>query len=264
MSPIPEEGRITQERRGRILLIGIERPAKRNAFTPEMLDQLAEAFTRLERDDDAWCGLLFSPGPDFTAGLHLDRVAPRMRSGAPVFPAHLMDPMDLRPPRRSKPVVAAVQGICFTIGIELMLAADIVIAARDTRFAQLEVQRGIIAAGGGTFRFVERAGWGNAQRWLLTGDEFDAAEAHRLGFVQEVVETGAAFDRALALAGRICAAAPLAVRASLASSRLYAEQGIARAAEGLDAAQAAIARTEDAAEAVRAFVERRPARWVGR
>jgi enoyl-CoA hydratase/carnithine racemase len=264
MTDTPEHGRITAELRGHVLLIGIDRPRKLNGFSPEMLDGLAEAFTRLERDDAAWCGLLFAEGANFTAGLQLDRVAPRMRSGEPVFPAHLMDPMDLRPPRRSKPVVAAVQGICFTIGIELMLAADIVIAASDCRFSQLEVKRGIIAAGGGTFRFVERAGWGNAQRWLLTGDEFDAAEAYRLGFVQEVVAPGRQFDRAMEMAERICAAAPLAVRASLASSRLYAEQGIAKAAEGLDAAQAAIANTADAAEGVRAFVERRPARWEGR
>jgi enoyl-CoA hydratase/carnithine racemase len=264
MSEPPEHGRITQALHGHVLLIGIDRPRKLNGFSPEMLDGLAEACTRLQQDAEAWCGLLYAEGAHFTAGLQLDRVAPRMRSGDPVFPAGLMDPMDLRPPRRSKPMVCAVQGICFTIGIELMLAADIVVAADDCRFAQLEVKRGIFAAGGGTFRFVERAGWGNAQRWLLTGDEFDAAEAHRLGFVQEVVEPGRQFDRALAIAERICAAAPLAVRASLASSRLYAERGIAVAAEGLDAAQSGLAHTADAAEGVLAFVERRPPRWVGR
>ena len=85
-----------------------------------------------------------------------------------------------------------MQGICFTLGIELMLAADIVIAAEDCRFAQIEVKRGIMPAGGATVRMVERAGWGNAQRYLLTGDEFGAAEALRLGFVQEVVPAGQA------------------------------------------------------------------------
>jgi enoyl-CoA hydratase/carnithine racemase len=93
-----------------------------------------------------------------------------------------------------------VQGICFPLGIELMLAADIVIAASDCRFAQLEVKRGIMPAGGATLRMVERAGWGNAQRYLLTGEEFGAAAALRLGLVQEVVAPGEQKKRALALA----------------------------------------------------------------
>ena len=96
--------------------------------------------------------------------------------------------------------MCAVQGICFTLGIELMLAADIVVAADDCRFAQIEVKRGIMPAGGATVRMVERAGWGNAQRYLLTGDEFGSAEALRLGFVQEVVPAGRQKARALEIA----------------------------------------------------------------
>jgi enoyl-CoA hydratase len=91
---------------------------------------------------------------------------------------------------RTKPVVVAVQGVCFAVGIELMLAADMVVAAEDTRFGQIEVRRGIFPNHGATLRIVERAGCGNAMRYLLTGDEFDAATALRLGLVQEVVPTG--------------------------------------------------------------------------
>ena len=115
-----------------------------------------------------------------------------MRERGSVYPVGSVDPLSLRPPIRTKPLVCAVQGICFTLGIELMLAADIVVAADDCRFAQIEVKRGIMPAGGATIRMVERAGWGNAQRYLLTGDEFGAAEALRLGFVQEVVPAGQA------------------------------------------------------------------------
>ena len=129
-------------------------------------------------------------GTHFTAGLELDKVAPIMRERGSVFPVGTVDPLSLRPPIRTKPLVCAVQGICFTLGIELMLAADIVVAADDCRFAQIEVKRGIMPAGGATMRMVERAGWGNAQRYLLTGDEFGSAEALRLGFVQEVVPAG--------------------------------------------------------------------------
>ena len=88
-----------------------------------------------------------------------------------------------------------MQGITFTIGIELMLAADVVVAASDCRFSQLEVKRGIMATGGATIRMVERAGWGNAMRYLLTGDEFDVATALRLGFVQEVTAPGDQLNR---------------------------------------------------------------------
>ena len=152
-----------------------------------MLTEMAEAFTAFQRDEEAWVGLLFAHGANFTAGLELDKVAPVMRERGSVYPVGTVDPLSLRPPLRTKPLVCAVQGICFTLGIELMLAADIVIAADDCRFAQIEVKRGIMPAGGATIRMVERAGWGNAQRYLLTGDEFGAAEALRLGFVQEVV-----------------------------------------------------------------------------
>src|SRR5690242_7440435 len=195
--PVPDEGRITTARLDRVFAIGIERPKKLNGFSPKMLVELAEAFTAFERDEGAWVGLLFADGANFTAGLELDKVAPVMKERGSVFPVGSIDPLSLRPPLRSKPLVCAVQGICFTLGIELMLAADVVVAAEDCRFAQIEVKRGIMPAGGATIRMVERAGWGNAQRYLLTGDEFSAAEALRLGFVQEVVPAGQQKTRAI-------------------------------------------------------------------
>ena len=161
-----------------------------------------------------------------------------MRERGSVFPVGSVDPLSLRPPLRTKPLVCAVQGICFTLGIELMLAADIVIAADDCRFAQIEVKRGIMPAGGATIRMVERAGWGNAQRYLLTGDEFGAPEALRLGFVQEVVPAGRQKERALEIAGAIAEQAPLAVRASLASSRISVDQGPHAAIREFNAQQA--------------------------
>lgn len=257
-------GRITFERREALALIGIDRPKKLNGFTPAMVRALAEAFGALERDADARVGVLHAHGANFTAGLQLDLFAAMMRSGKPMIPRDALDPLGLREPMRSKPVVCAVQGICFTLGIELMLAQDIVIAADDCRFAQIEVKRGVIPTGGATMRFVERAGWGNAQRYLLTGDEFGASEAYRLGFVQEVVPAGRQLERALEIATTIAEQAPLAVRASLASSRRYAERGPLGMKEDMDAVQRSLSLTEDAAEGVRSFVERRKGRFVGR
>jgi enoyl-CoA hydratase len=261
--PASTEGRITTERHDRIFAIGIDRPKKLNGFSPKMLVELAEAMTAFERDKEAWVGLLFAHGANFTAGLELDKVAPYMRERGSVFPVGSVDPLSLRPPLRTKPLVCAVQGICFTLGIELMLAADIVVAADDCRFAQIEVKRGIMPTGGATVRMVERAGWGNAQRYLLTGDEFGSQEAFRLGLVQEVVPAGRQYERSLAIAQRIAEQAPLAVRASLASSRIAVDIGPHAAIREFTAEQAKLMATADAAEGIRSFVERRTARFTG-
>jgi enoyl-CoA hydratase len=126
-----------------------------------------------------------------------------MQRGEKAFPFGLVEPNDLGTPgyrRRTKPMVVAVKGITFTVGIELMLAADIVVAADDCRFSQLEVKRGIMATGGATLRMAERAGLGNAMLHLLTGDEFGSAEALRLNFVQKVVPAAQVLDEALRIA----------------------------------------------------------------
>ncbi len=266
--PPPPEGRIRVRTEGHLGVITIDRPAKYNGFTPEMLDQLAAAYTRLEHDSELWCGVLEAEGPHFTAGLELSRfdiTAPldAAAGGAGTTPARI-DPLDLHAPRRTKPIVVAVHGICFTIGIELMLAADIVVAEQGTRFSQLEVRRGLMAYGGASIRMVERAGWGNAMRWLLTGDEFDADTALRLGFVQELVGAGQARERALAIATRIVEQAPLAVRESRRSAQLASEQGLAAAVAAFPDQLAMLAASDDFAEGVRSFVERRAGRYTGR
>jgi len=203
-------------------------------------------------------------GRQSTAGLDLPLFTAAMQQGERVIPEGEIDPFRLNPPHCRKPVVFAVKGWCLTLGIELMLAGDIVVAASDTRFGQIEIKRGIMPTGGALIRMVERAGWGNAMRYLLTGDEFDASTAHRLGMVQEIVLPGEELDRALAIAERIAAQAPLAVQASLASSRRYAEHGPAAAIAEYETVQRRLAQTEDAAEGVAAFRERRAPRFMGR
>lgn len=260
------EGDISRAREGSVLCIGINRPGKLNGFTPRMMEELARAYTELEDDPTVRVGLLHGQGDHFTAGLDLSLMAPHLASGAPLFPPTLVDPLDLAPDaprRRSKPVVAAVRGITYTIGIELMLAADMVVAAADCRFAQLEVRRGIMATGGATVRFVARAGLGNALRYLLTGDEFDVHEALRLGLVQRVVPAGREFLEAMALAQRIAQAAPLAVAATRANALLGLEGGPGAAFNALPGSRARLSQTDDAAEGVRSFQEKRAARFMG-
>jgi len=202
-----------------------------------------------------------------TAGLDLPAVAEYMRRGEKAIPQGLVEPHDFGLAgyrRRTKPMVVAVKGICFTVGIELMLGADIVVAADNCRFSQMEVQRGIMATGGATLRMAERAGLGNAMLHLLTADEFDSAEAFRLNFVQRVVPAGQELDEALRIAQRIAAQAPLAVVATRLNVIKAIEQGPLAAVEEFIPVQQGLANSEDAAEGVRSFVERRPARFSGR
>lgn len=266
-TPAHPEGSIDTEVRGQVLLIGINRPAKRNGFTPKMFRELGEAYTRLDEDPALRVGLLHAFGEHFTAGLDLPTIAPLMQRGEKAIPLGLVEPTDLGTPgyrRRTKPMVAAVQGITYTLGIELMLAADIVIAADDCRFSQLEVKRGIMATGGATLRMAERAGLGNALLHLLTGDEFGAAEALRLNFVQKVVPAAELLDTALALAVTIAEQAPLAVVATRLNALKAVEHGPVLAMHDFIDTQQRLSNSEDAREGVRSFVERRPARFTGR
>jgi len=263
----PPEGTITTERRGPLLLIGINRPAKYNGFTPRMFRELAEAYTLLDDDEELRVGVLHAFGKHFTAGLDLPTIAPLMQRGESAIPPGLVDATDVGTPglrRRRKPMVAAVKGITFTLGIELMLAADIVVAADDCRFSQLEVKRGIMATGGATLRMAERSGLGNAMLHLLTGDEFGSSEALRLNFVQRVVPVGQELEESLRIARRIAEQAPLAVVATRLNALKAVEQGPLAATADFLEVQRRLANTEDAAEGVRSFVEKRPARFTGR
>lgn len=247
-----------------ILTMEIDRPAKLNGFTPEMMDALVDAFTRLDEDDDLWCGLVTANGAHFTAGLDLPRFQERMQSGERSMDRQgLVDPTALGRSCR-KPVVYAVKGITYTVGIELMLGGDIVVAADDCRFRQHEPLRGIHATGGATIRFVQRGGWGNAMYHLLTSDEFSSAEAYRIGLVQEVVPAGEERDRALELARLICEGAPKAVQATKASSLRYVLDGQEAARARFSDVQAELSAAEDFQEGLRSFIEKRPPKFTGR
>ncbi|MBI3724806.1 crotonase/enoyl-CoA hydratase family protein [bacterium] len=256
-----EEPKITTETRGHLLLIGLNRPKKLNAFDAEMLRALSDAFGKLESDPGLRCGVIFANGDHFTAGLDLMDVAPLMMEGKLDLGAGI-DPWGAHGRQRTKPTVIAVHGRCLTLGIELCLAQDVCVAASSTRFAQIEVKRGIFPFGGATFRLVQTAGWGNAMRWLLTGEEFGAEEALRIGLVQEVVEPGGQLPRAVEIAETIAAQAPLGVRATIASARASLFE--AAAAKALLPEIMRLMATEDAREGLMSFIERRAAKFEGK
>lgn len=255
---------IATERRGRVFLIGLDRAAKRNAFDPPMFHALARALGEYNRDAELWCALIFAHGDHFTGGIDLAQFAPLFANPDPfALEPGSVDPFGLRN-HLSKPLIVAVHGITFTIGIEMMLAADIRIAASNARFAMLEVCRGLYPLGGATFRLTREAGWGNAMRYLLTGDEFDAQAALRMGLAQEVVEPGRQLDRALELAQKICEQAPLGIRGTLRSAWMGISDGEIAAAEHVRDDMPAVLASEDFKEGVASFRERRSANFRGR
>ncbi|HEY0926305.1 crotonase/enoyl-CoA hydratase family protein [Brevundimonas sp.] len=256
-------GTITIEDRGHVRLIGLNRPEKRNAFTFDMLAELARAYTDLADAPEIRCGVLFAHGAMFTAGLDLADVAPRVAAGDSITGGARIDPWGLYAERCPKPMVVAVHGKCLTLGIELALAAEIVVADESATFAQIEVARGIFPFGGATIRMARAGGYQNAMRWLLTGDEFNAEQARQLGLVQEIVAPGQALERAVEIAQRIAAQAPLGVAATLKSARLAQQDPEAAASTIYDEVRALMG-TEDARAAVTAFVKRETPVFTGR
>ena len=257
--------RITLDRDGHVLLIGFNRPEKRNAADFQLLQELSLAYGELERDPELRAGFVYAHGDHFTGGLDLADVGPRIGAdGLDIVPEGGINPWQVSGRQLSKPVVIAVQGTCLTLGIELILASDIAVAADSASFAQIEVARGILPFGGATLRFPKAVGWGNAMRWILTGDTFDAVEAHRIGLVQEVVPHGEQYARGLKIAQRVAAQAPLAVQAALANARLAVREGNAAAEAQLQPELVRLALSEDARIGMEAFMNRQAATFVGR
>jgi enoyl-CoA hydratase len=257
-------GKVAVERRGALLLVGIDRPQTQNLLDPPILIGLGKAYYQLEHDDELRVAVLHGLGANFSLGVDLAALAAAQAAGSlPPKDPDFINSFGLRPPFRSKPVVVAVQGGVKYGGHELFLASDIRIAAADTTFSQGEVSRGVFPGGGATVRMTREAGWGNAMRYMLTGEEWGAEEARRLGLVQEVVPTGKQLDRAIEIAQKIAAAAPLGVRATLASSRqaLGSEEA---AFAALQAELARLGQSEDRKEFLRALQERRQPAFQGR
>lgn len=247
-----------------ILVMKVNRPQKYNAMDLEMYHGLASAYYRLETDPDLRVGVLLAEGKHFTAGLELDKWAPVFAQGKmPDLSETQIDPFGVGGPILTKPVVAAVQGICYTAGLEILLNTDIRLAAPGTRFAQLEVKRGIYPCGGGTVRLPQEIGWGNAQRYLMTGDEFTSEQAMGWGMIQEIVPLESLHDSALELAKKVAQAAPLGVQASLRSSKCARLHGHDHALRSVFDDMPNVLKSNDAKEGIDSFLERRTANFTG-
>jgi enoyl-CoA hydratase len=250
-----------------IMLIEIDRPQKYNALTREMYSKMAQAYYKLDQDDNLWVGVVYGNGKHFTSGLELTDWSDLFSGGGgfSVDESSEIDPFYMVGQKRCrKPVIFAVQGYCYTWGVEMMLNADIRVAASDTKFGQLEVLRGFFPCGGGTIRLARDMGWSNAMRYLLTGDTWSAEEAYRMGLVQQVTEPGKQLEAAMELARKVASAAPLGVRNILKSGRLAETQGEQAAKDVIFQDVAETMKSEDMKEGLLSFIERRKAVFQGR
>ena len=248
--------RVSTRRDGRVLIITMERAAKRNAIDRTMADALDAALTTLDDDEQLWAGVL-SGGPEiFSAGSDLNARGDYMTARGGEY--------GIIRRRRTKPLIAAVEGPALGGGLEIVLACDLVVASQTARFGLPEVTIGVIPTCAGLFRAPRALPLNVARQLVLTGRPIDAARAHEVGFVNVLTAPGGALDEALMLAQELCANAPVSVQACLAAVNDIVgagdDVGWQHTAQALDTA----ARSADAREGVAAFLEKRPPIWTGR
>lgn len=248
-----------RERRGKTLVLRLDRPEARNAIDPPTAREIEDALDELEDDRALRCAVITGTGPVFCAGADLKVVA----SGRGI---------DIMTPRGgfaglverevAKPLIAAVNGPALAGGFEIVLACDFVVAAADAVFGLPEVQRGLLAAAGGPLRLARRVPLATALEIAVLGDPIPAARAHDLGLVNRLVPAAQVLDEALTIADRIVANSPAAVRG--------ARELVRRAADATEREAWALSRrimrevgsSPDALEGARAFVEKRSPVWA--
>jgi crotonobetainyl-CoA hydratase len=259
------EAPVLISRHGRTALITLNRPKALNSVNPDLAGALGAALEELAQDDDLWVGVVTGAGRAFCAGADLKAIAARQRLDAPGHPEwgfggfvrHYVD----------KPIIAAVNGIAFGGGAEIVLASDLAIADEPAKLGIPEVKRGLIAGAGGVIRLPRQIPNKIASRLAFTGEPMSAVEAAHWGLVNDVVPAGTCVDAALTLAEQICANAPLAVRAS----KRIIQRGAALGGDWDDEVWdyndeqfRGVLRSEDAKEGPRAFAEKREPKWQGR
>ena len=264
--PLGASVTVTVERRGDLVLVGLNRPFIQNRLDPPTRTRLAETFYQYEHDRSLRVLVLFGHGENFTRGIDVDASQAGIIAGQRAAnTAPTLDVLGNSQPHRSKPVVVVVHGDTWNLGHEIYLAGDIRVAAANTRFGQDENTHGRFPGGGATVRFVREAGWGNAMRYMLTGDHWSAEESYRMGITQQIAATPeAALEAGVAMARKIAACAPLSVKATLASAHQYVDPVEAEALSKLGAQYSALYRTEDFIEGRRAEAEGRPPRYQGK
>jgi enoyl-CoA hydratase/carnithine racemase len=247
---------VKTDRHNHILVIRMDRPQKRNALNAAMTAGIDAAMNQLEDDPELWCGILTGTDSVFSAGADLTE--------GPGEPTERGGVVGLIHRKRSKPLIAAVEGVALGGGVELILCCDLVVASSKAAFGLPEVKRGLMPDFGGAFRIGRFLPMNIARELLITGNNLTAERAERLGFVNAVVEPGKALSSALLLAEKICENAPLAVREALAVFNTEVTGDESASWKRSDAAHARLLQTEDLIEGLGAFFEKRPPKWRAR
>lgn len=249
---------LTTERQGGTLVVTLDRPHARNAVDAALAHAIAAAMDELDGDPSLAVGVLTGAGPGFCAGMDVkafvagDRPWVEGRGFAGLVQA---------PP--AKPLIAAVEGFAVAGGLEIALACDLIVAARDARLGLPEVKRSLVAAGGALRRLPERVPMGLAMELALTGDPIDAVRAHEAGLVDRLTEPGAALETALGLAEAIARNGPLAVAATKAVLRGQRDWDDAAFWQRQGEIAGPVFGSQDAREGAVAFAERRDPVWRG-
>jgi enoyl-CoA hydratase len=246
---------VLTERRGRVLVIALNRPGVKNAINQAVVDAVLAAFERLDADNDLSVAVFTGAGAAFCAGMDLKEF---LVKGPPRRFAHMIDGG-----RPRKPLIAAVEGPALAGGLELALTCDLIVAAKNASLGIPEVRRGLFAAAGGLTRLAQRLPYGVAMEMAVTGEPLSAQRAFGYGLVNRLTENGGAFDAAVALATQIAANAPLAVAAS--KELIQRSQGLTE--QEFFTLQAPFVKpvftSRDSIEGARAFAEKRWPNWIG-
>lgn len=258
---------LTFDTRNAVALLTLNRPEKLNALSNELLAALVNALDRIELDPALRAVVITGAGRAFSAGADITAFQRHMQAGPAEAIAHFMRPghrMTRRVESFPKPIIAAVNGLAFGGGCELVESCHLALAAEDAPFSKAEINIGIIPTFGGTQRLPRNIGRKAALELILTGRVFDAAEAARLGLVNRVLPASELLEAAVALATELTRKPPLTIAAALSAVHRGMDASID---DGLAIEEAAFARivpTHDANEGVAAFVEKRPPTFLGR
>ena len=262
------------ERHDGVLLLTLNRPAARNAISPEMACRLADALGEAAVDDAVRVVVMTGTGDQaFCSGGDLALTVPLMTGdrlpadawdGRLVGDPSVIDRSALRGFIFDKPLVAAVNGICLAGGMETVLATDIRIAASHARFGLPEAKRGLIPFAGSLVRLPRQVPYCRAMELLLLGDMVDAPDALAMGLVNQVLPGPEVLPRAMAVAARLAANGPVALREIKRTVRTSSGLTLAEGYRLENEAKRRVMATEDAREGPRAFMEKRPPRFTGR
>ncbi len=246
---------------GRVLVLTLDRPEARNAIDSPTAAAIEAAVDRLEGDPELWTGIVTHHGPVFCSGADLKAVAAGGGEGIATARGGFAG---LCARARTKPLIAAIEGPAVAGGCEIVLACDLVVASTGASFGLPEVKRALVATGGGPWRLVRSLGPQVGMEMVLTGDPLTGQRAHELGLVNCLVEPGGALAAAHALAERINANAPLAVRESRALALGAYDTPESGLWSATDRASRRNAESDDFREGPQAFIEKRQPRWKGR